>query len=150
MTNPLLLDPLASRATLGPSGCFMNLILDSPFFLAAAISERRRLRFVPAAPLSALHFLRRPTVAAMYSYGRRSVSSNREAKTSAEKHTVRPDTVLEALTACALHWNVSPRTCLLKEVEALVDFESQLDNNARQKIWAIVHNEICILILQRL
>ena len=51
---------------------------------------------------------------------------------------MRADAVAEALMACALHWNVSPRTCLLKEVEALTDFESLLDIYARHKIMEIV------------
>ena len=54
----------------------MNLILDSAFFFVAAYSFIKRLRFAPAVPLIILHFLRRPTVAAMYSSGTRKYSES--------------------------------------------------------------------------
>jgi hypothetical protein len=46
---------------------------------------------------------------------------------------VSADTVLEAFTASALHWNVTPHNGFFEDVEALVDFESFLDIDAQHE-----------------
>ncbi len=68
----------------------------------------------------------------------------------ANSQMVSADAVLEAFTVSALNWNVAPCTGLFEEVEALVDFESFQDIDARHEIGAIAYDEIHELILQRL